>query len=1040
MPCFHRHRPMRQPLLRRPGLLAALSLAAMFTAAAAQDRLPGPPPVPARLVVPQARLPVQLRHVDVRTQVVGLAAMTRVELEFHNPNLRVLEGELQFPLLEGQSIAGFALDIDGELRPAVPVEKAKGQQVFEDVARVRVDPGLLEATQGNNYRLRVYPLPAQGTRRVVLEITETLAGAGEPRRLDWRLPLQFSGPVARLDVEVRIEGAAPLAAQLGAEALTLARDPGAAALSFSRSNYQGADVLQVSLPAAAPELALSYQVHRDRSYFYAEVPVPAQTAPRVPPKRIALVWDASGSGAARDHDKEFAVLDRYFQALGRTQTQVQVQLLAVRDVASPVESFVVSAGQWQALRRRLETLAYDGATQLGAMQPPAGAELALLFTDGLGNYGSAPLAPPGIPTYALNAATSADATLLRHVAERSGGAYLDLRGLSTDAAVQLLTTEQARLAGLRGTGAGELESASTYAQDGRLAIAGVLTQPEAEVVLDLQAPGGAHSSHVLKLKPAGHAAASMDIAARRWATLRMATLAADPQRHRAAMRRLGQDFGLVSRETSLIVLDSVTDYVRYQIEPPAALRAAWQEQMQRTAQRDAAARSRHLDQVATQFAARVAWWETDFPKGGRPVAKPRPEREEPARQGLQESAPVMAAPPLSPSAQALAAAPDLRAREDRRKSDAPGSAHATGASIQLRKWQPDEPYARRLRNARPEDLYAIYLDERPSYAASTAFFLDVADILFERGQPDLAARVLSNLAEMNLENRHVLRILAYRLVQARLLDQALPVLEKVLALSPDEPQSYRDLGLALDQAHQPQRAIEQLWEVVSRPWHGRFPGIELIALGELNAIAARHPGLDLTRVDARLRRNLPLDLRAVLAWDADNTDIDLWVIDPNGERAFYGHRLTWQGGQMSADFTGGYGPEEFSLRTAKPGTYTVKAQFYGHQQQIVAPATTLMLRLSSGFGTAAQKDEDVVLRLSGQSEEVTVGTFTVGAMPCPMQVRPPSHPATAPCRTQPTSRDHPGTGSARPALDGGSSVRPVPWTQAAGHSAGGSGT
>ena len=116
----------------------------------------------------------------------------------------------------------------------------------------------------------------------------------------------------------------------------------------------------------------------------------------------------------------------------------------------------------------------------------------------------------------------------------------------------------------------------------------------------------------------------------------------------------------------------------------------------------------------------------------------------------------------------------------------------------------------------------------------------------------------------------------------------------------------------------------------------------------------------------------------MLSWDADNTDIDLWVIDPNGERAFYGRRLTYQGGRMSNDFTGGYGPEEFSLRTAKPGTYTVRAQFYGHNQQIVAPATTLMLTFSTGFGTPGQRDEEVILRLGGRGQEVTVGTFTVG--------------------------------------------------------------
>jgi Ca-activated chloride channel homolog len=985
MPLF----PPRLPSRRSARLLVALQLAALLTAAGAQDNPPRaprvvPPWVPARMVVPEARLPIQLRHVDVHTEIVGLAATTRVELAFHNPNARVLEGELQFPLLDGQSIAGFALDIDGELRPAVPVEKAKGQQIFEEVTRGRVDPALLEATQGNNYRLRVYPLPARGTRRVVLEIAETLASAGGANRLNWRLPLQFSGPVARLDVDVRIAGAMPLAAQLGAMELPLTRGHGTPGLSFTRTDYQGQGVLQVALPAAAPELALSVEDHRDRTYFYAEVQVPAHTAPRPPPARIALIWDASGSGAARDHGKEFAVLDQYFKTLGPAHARLQVQLLAVRDVASPVETFVIAGGDWQALRRRLEAMVYDGATQLGAMQPPAGAELALLFTDGLGNYGSTPLVPPGIPLYALNAAASANATLLRQVAEHSGGAYLDLLGLPTAAAVQALTTERTRLAGLRGTGAGELESSSAYVlQDGRITIAGVLTEPQAQVELDFQAPGGGRSTRVLMLKSPGTAAPAA-LAARRWAMLRLATLAADPQRHRAAMRRLGQDFGLVSSETSLIVLDSVADYARYQIEPPASLRAAWQEVMQSTAQRNAAARSRHLDQVAAEFTARVAWWETDFPKDKPPVAEPKQERARNVLRAPTPAAAPLSAPPQSPSAQALEAAPERQARQERRKSDEPvSSSLAAGPSIQLRKWQPDEPYARRLRDARPADLYAIYLDERASYVASTAFFLDVADILFERGQPDLAARVLSNLAEMNLENRHVLRILAYRLVQAGLLDQALPVLEKVLALSPDEPQSYRDLGLALAQARQPQRAIEQLWEVVSRPWHGRFPGIELIALGELNAIAARHPGLDMARIDARLRRNLPLALRAVLAWDADNTDIDLWVIDPNGERAFYGHRLTRQGGQMSADFTGGYGPEEFSLRAAKPGTYTVKAQFYGHQQQIVAPATTLMLRLSSGFGTAAQKDEDVVLRLAGSGEEVTVGTFTVEAKPQP---------------------------------------------------------
>lgn len=310
------------------------------------------------------------------------------------------------------------------------------------------------------------------------------------------------------------------------------------------------------------------------------------------------------------------------------------------------------------------------------------------------------------------------------------------------------------------------------------------------------------------------------------------------------------------------------------------------------------------------------------------------------------------------------------------KQDSAAAPATPTASIALRAWEPGAAYVRRLREASDADRYAIYLDERPGYLASTAFFIDAAEIFFAKGQRDLAVRVLSNLAEMELENRHILRILAYRLQQAELGTLAVPLLERVRELAPDEPQSHRDLALALAPT-QPQRALDLLWDVASGSWDGRFADIDLIALAELNALAARLPKLDLTRVDARLRQNLPLNLRAVLSWDADNTDIDLWVTDPDGEKAYYAHRLTRQGGAMTRDFTGGYGPEEFSLRKAKPGRYEVRAQFFGHRQQLVSPYTTLMLWLATGFGTEAQKDQRVVLRLSGSGEQVLVGTFEV---------------------------------------------------------------
>ena len=237
---------------------------------------------------------------------------------------------------------------------------------------------------------------------------------------------------------------------------------------------------------------------------------------------------------------------------------------------------------------------------------------------------------------------------------------------------------------------------------------------------------------------------------------------------------------------------------------------------------------------------------------------------------------------------------------------------------------------------------------------------------------------------MDLQNRQVLRLLAYRLQQAGEVANAVPLFERVLELAPNEPQSHRDLGLALAEAGQAQKAVDRLYEVVTGRWDGRFPDIDLIALAELNGIVARTARegrpVDVAAIEPRLLRNLPLDVRVVLAWDADATDVDLHVIDPNGDEVYYGRNLSWQGGTISRDATGGYGPEEFALKVAKPGKYRVEANFFGHRQQVLTSSTGLMLWLSSGFGTARQEDKRTTLRLKSQGgQRVLVGEFEVKA-------------------------------------------------------------
>ena len=181
------------------------------------------------------------------------------------------------------------------------------------------------------------------------------------------------------------------------------------------------------------------------------------------------------------------------------------------------------------------------------------------------------------------------------------------------------------------------------------------------------------------------------LAALQWARLTLASLEGEARTNKVRIREIGRRFGLATRETSLLVLERVDDYVRHEIEPPPALREAYDRMaatMQKSrAQSDAA----RLAQVVQRFEARVAWWNREFPKDEpkAPLAIAKSEARGCARSGAVEARPrtrrgadaVESATPRRPAPPAvpmtapasLAAAGDGHAKR-RRRTAAPRSA------------------------------------------------------------------------------------------------------------------------------------------------------------------------------------------------------------------------------------------------------------------------------------------------------------------------------------------------------------------------------
>jgi len=115
------------------------------------------------------------------------------------------------------------------------------------------------------------------------------------------------------------------------------------------------------------------------------------------------------------------------------------------------------------------------------------------------------------------------------------------------------------------------------------------------------------------------------------------------------------------------------------------------------------------------------------------------------------------------------------------------------------------------------------------------------------------------------------------------------------------------------------------------------------------------------------------DVKVVLTWDTE-TDVDLWVIDPKGEKCYYSHASTSSGGNLDMDNTSGYGPETFTMEKALKGEYTVQVQYYGSRN---SPVTRVQVFVVLFEGTSEEKREKYEFVMTKEHAVYTISNFNI---------------------------------------------------------------
>ena len=948
--------------------------------------------------------PMQLQDLSVDILVVGQTAVTTMEMTFYNPNNRVMEGEFEFPLAEGQQVSRFALDIDGKLREGVVVDKSLGRKAFEDIVRRGVDPGLLEKTEGNNFRARVYPMPRKGSRRILIAFEQELS---QKNGQDFYfLPIANAAKLKKFKIRTEVVSRFVKADIQNSLQLDFTQSRNSYLSEVEKTNFTLNKNIALLFPKIdKPQLLTASQ--GDKSYLYGNIALEKQELrAKEAPKTLGILWDVSSSSEKRDFAKEYMLLDSYFKEV----KNVKVVLTTFHIYASKPISFEIKEGNWQALKDHLDKLTYDGATDGNAMTFPAGADEYFLFSNGIFNFGKEAFQINNLvkrlhaPVCVITSELVANMDKLQYLAGATGGSFINLSSQELLDAVKALRYQSFQLLGYR-VKSGNVTD--LYPQKGALVgenftFAGELNSDEATLIVSLGYSGKVVVEKEVTFSKNNSASAGEFALLRRiWAEKKITQL----QREGAQAKDIdavGRQYGIVTEGNSLIVLETVADYVRYQITPPEELLREYNRLVNTEKQNKEKAKKAHLDHVVKLSEAQSKWWNTSFPITG---TKPKKETTDTAEllQGrvagisVQRDAVGIRAVASANSEQlseVSASAYSRSSRKERRqnKSAAKKTAQvlnyeeeseaedrsgelASTSKIALNDYNPDTPYLKVMEYADPAKAVETYYKLKKEYGQTPSFYVDVADYFFKKGDTEQAILVVSNLAELSLEDAQLLRVLAYKLSAYKAYPEAVSISRKVVAIREEEPQSYRDLGLALAQAEEYQQAIETLYKVVERPWDQRFREVQLIVMNEINNIVNTQKDLRTSFIDKRLLKKEPVDIRVVLTWDTDNSDMDLWVTDPEDEKCYFSNTLTYLGGKISRDVTQGYGPEEFMLKKAPKGNYKIEVNYYGNRSQKQLLPVSLRITFFTHYGSPQEKKQETTVRLSDQREVIEVGSF-----------------------------------------------------------------
>jgi hypothetical protein len=447
------------------------------------------------------------------------------------------------------------MEIDGKMMEGEIVEREKARQVYDKIVDEMLDPALLEWEEGNWFKLRVFPLEALGDKKIVIRYITALARTQSAWEYGYSISAPDRGAIDQVTVKV----------------------DGQVALS-QRNVAQGIDL---TIPVAMSKVPTVMRESRADAVYTAVRIAPTFNSNIMPgtaqPKKLAVVFDTSRS-SLEGRTQALELLETTLKELSPDDKFV-VLASDVEIEASSQDYVAPSPESIKAAIDMIKAIEPDGASDVGraltvlAERAPSDV---IYIGDGIATWGEqrpeelAKLAGKlNAPIEAALIGKGASTTLWSELSGKTGGRAMVVKSQLDERRFVLAAVHadapkltDAKIIAPAGAIVFPQTAATVFAGDEIIAV--MKTPIDMPVPPSVRLTGrlnGAEHTEEITLTPA----VKTDRVAQRWARQQLAFMEATDA-PKDDIVKLSTDLGVLSKYTSLLVLENDEAYEKYQIE------------------------------------------------------------------------------------------------------------------------------------------------------------------------------------------------------------------------------------------------------------------------------------------------------------------------------------------------------------------------------------------------------------------------------------------------------------------------------------------